>query len=98
MDRGLTVFEISEVKKQPLHQALLQGCNKKSKFIHTQDLKPPIRRCYLRHSEPCCAVKSKIVILLSMFNALSFLSLFQSLSLYCPFERNVHAPSQNVLP
>jgi hypothetical protein len=58
MDRGLILFEISEVKNslkcEPVHQALLQGCYKKSKFINTQDLKPPKRRCYLRHSEPCC--------------------------------------------
>jgi len=45
----------NSLKCEPLHQALLQGCNNKSKFIHNQDLKPPIRRCYLRHSEPCCA-------------------------------------------
>ena len=31
-------------------------------------------------------------------NALSFFSLLQSVSLYCPLKRNVHAPSQNVLP
>ena len=86
MDRGLTVFAISEVKNslkcEPLHQALLQGCNKKSKFIHTQDLTTPKRRCYL-----LWMWRVKFVILLSLFNVLSFLSLFQSLSLYCPFEK-----------
>ena len=58
IDRGLTVFEIScknSLKCEPLHQALLKGCNKQSKFIHTQNLKPPTSRCHLRHSEPCCA-------------------------------------------
>jgi CRISPR/Cas system type I-B associated protein Csh2 (Cas7 group RAMP superfamily) len=58
MDKGFTVLVISEVKKtalngEPLHQALLQKCNKKSESIHTQNLKPPIR-CYLQYSEPCC--------------------------------------------
>jgi hypothetical protein len=36
-----------------------------------------------------CMWRVKFMILLSMFNALSLPSSFQSLSLYCPFERNI---------